>query len=739
MNLYYLFSCINHVNMRAPCFISIFIILFLCKATNETQSQTLPEKMVVDNYYGQKIEDPYRYMENPYDSSLIKWYQQQEILAKNTLHSIPNRQRIKILHEELYKRDSISISQIRITNNDFYFYLKRDRRKKKGKLLYYRNGLRGKEIFLFDPSSFKADTGKKYSINYIKPSWDGAKVVVSLVEKNGVEISEMIIINVITKKVYPQVINHCWPREVGGVEWLPDNTGFAYTRFPEINKNSKNYILHSVVVLHKLGEKNDKLNIILSKEKNPELSIKDEDILQIQFPLETGKYMFGSLSGASYYADFYYATIANLVERKVNWKPLFKKGDLVLKFDVIGDDIVYLTAKNASNFKICKTSLIKPNFESPKTLIFEDSAAAITDFTITKDGLYYTKIKNGVDAKLYHYKEEESQNIPVPRQSGDIGLISKGAKHNELWVDIRGWTFSRLHYRYNHDTKKFVEEYLFPTAKFKIDDVVIKEVEVLSHDDVKVPLSIIYKKGTKLNKEARVLITGYGTFGISKTPKLGNYIYHWVNAGGVYAVAHVRGGGEKGNAWHLGGYKTTKPNSWKDFIACTEYMIDQNYTTPDKIVITGKSAGGIIIGRAITERPDLYAAAVINSGVLHALRREFGSNGKSTSKEYGTVKDSVEFKALLAMDAYRHINKGEQYPALYITAGINDSRVPIWQSSKFVAKMQAFNASNKPVLFSVDFEGGHRGSSNKEKSIEKITNFMSFALWQTGHPDYQIK
>ena len=213
---------------------------------------------------------------------------------------------------------------------------------------------------------------------------------------------------------------------------------------------------------------------------------------------------------------------------------------------------------------------------------------------------------------------------------------------------------------------------------------------------------------------------------------------HWINEGGIYAVAHVRGGGEKGNAWYKDGHKTNKPNSWKDFITCTEYLIKQNYTSPKYITISGASAGGILIGRAITERPDLYAAAVIRVGVLNTLRSEFAPNGKNLSKDFGSIKDSIEFKALLEMDAYQHIKNDVKYPAVYLTGGINDSRVVIWQPGKFAAKLQNSKSSNL-VLFNVDFEGGHGFDANTDKKINELANILSFSLWQTGHLDYKLK
>jgi prolyl oligopeptidase len=212
----------------------------------------------------------------------------------------------------------------------------------------------------------------------------------------------------------------------------------------------------------------------------------------------------------------------------------------------------------------------------------------------------------------------------------------------------------------------------------------------------------------------------------------------WVLEGGVYAVAHVRGGGEKGDDWHKGGFKKSKPNTWKDFISCAEHLISNQYTSPKKLAILSGSAGGILIGRAITERPDLFAAAIVEFGSLNMLRSEMRNNGANNIKEFGTTKNPEEFKALLEMDAYHHIQKGEKYPAVLLTAGLNDPRVPAWFSAKFMAKLQAYDASDNPKLLLVDSDSGHGIDDTKTKIFERYANIIAFAFKLTGHPEYQF-
>ncbi len=234
-------------------------------------------------------------------------------------------------------------------------------------------------------------------------------------------------------------------------------------------------------------------------------------------------------------------------------------------------------------------------------------------------------------------------------------------------------------------------------------------------------------------------MVGYGAYGTSIRPSYSKKIISWALEGGIFAIAHVRGGGEKGDAWYKGGFKETKPNSWKDLIACTKYLISNKYTSPKNMAINGGSAGGITVGRAMTERPDLFAAVIIDVGTLNTIRAETAFNGENNAKEFGTVKDFNEFKWLLEMDSYHNTEKGISYPATLAITGMNDSRVPPWHSAKFIAKLRECNISKNPILLDVKFKSGHGSNDSKNEKYEGIANVLAFAFWQTGHPDYQPK
>ncbi len=273
----------------------------------------------------------------------------------------------------------------------------------------------------------------------------------------------------------------------------------------------------------------------------------------------------------------------------------------------------------------------------------------------------------------------------------------------------------------------------------ELKDLVVKEIMVKSHDGVEVPVSIIHNKDLKMDSSNPAVIYGYGSYGISRDPFFSPINLAYITYGGILVVPHVRGGGELGDAWHRAGQKQNKPNTWKDAIATAEYLIDQGYTSSDKLSILGGSAGGIFVGRSITERPDLFVAAAPDVGVMNPVRSEESPNGPINTPEFGTVKDEAEFKGLLAMDSFHALKEGEEYPAMLITAGMNDPRVIAWEPAKFAAKAQNYSSSDSPILFLTDFESGHGIGDNKTKAFERFANAFSFFYWQSGHPQFQPK
>lgn len=723
----------------------IFIIVIFFTLFYHAQSTNLaPSESVTEDYFGIKIVDQYRNLENLEDPKTITWMKSQSDFASSVLNTIPNRNYYIDKRLEIDKKQGFYISDLKITNDDKYFYLKKNAEEKVAKV-YYRNGFTGKEEFLYDPSEFstlkeKSDGSQhNYIINLISPSWDGNKLAISLTEK-GKELSEVIVMDLKTKFIHPEILVNTNPSNIGGIKWLEDNSGFFYIYYPIVDLNSNQFRKNTKSILYKIGEDPKKLNDVFSNSNNPNLKISSEDYPAILSFNQDDKYYIGILVNAETFRKTFIINKSDLLQGKKDWKLLYDKDSKVYSIRLSGDDIYFLSGLGSTNYKLCKTNVNIKNFKDPEILVPEKKDEVLRQYALTKDGIYYTTMKNGVEAKLYLYKNGKEIPIKLPYASGSINLQTKGQDFSDIWISCSGWANDEQRFKYNIDTNTFALENLAPVIEYpEFKDIIVEEITVKSYDGIDVPLSLIYNKNLKKNGSNPVLIDCYGAFGEVSAPFFAKSYLLWANQGGIIAIPHVRGGGEKGVQWHLDGQKLKKPNSWKDLIASAEYLIKQKYTSPKKVAIWGASAGGIAIGRAVTERPDLFAAAIVESGVLNTIR--FANNGiqATSSKEYGDPSNSLEFKGLLEMDSYQHIKKGIKYPSVLITAGINDPRIAPWQSSKFAAKLLANSISESPVLLKIDYKGGHGGDVPVAQRYSNLSDIFAFAFWQLGHQDYQPK
>lgn len=709
----------------------------MVSCTSETLNEKPPiakVQVVVDDYFGKKIPDPYRYMENLQDSAVQRWFKEQTDYSRSILNSIPGRQALIDKMRNFDKRKISKIGYMIITDSDRYFYFKTSSEDEIAKL-YIRDGYDGTESLLFDPQSFSNDTIHNYSISYFSPSDDGTKVAIEM-GLNGAENSVLITVDVESRRIFPEQIDRIW---WAFPYWLPDGSGYLYNRMQSGDIYDKNRQKGSKAYLHLIGTDPSTDKEILSYEKYPGLDFAPTDVIRVLYDKKSN-YLFGfALREAR--LNVFYAPSAELYEEKINWVSLIKPEDNIYDFQNSDEEIFALSAKNATNFKILKSSLKNPDFANAEVVVPENPEATLTSFSLTSEGLYYTLSINGIQEKLYHlpYSTKKVTELNLPFVAGSIFLSTKGSKYSDVWVSLSGWTNDSQRYRYLVNKDEFKLEDLSSSADYpEYADLMVEELMITSHDGVKVPLSLIYNKGLKKNGKNPTLIYGYGAYGNSFSPYMNVNLLLWTQEGGILAIPHVRGGGELGEQWRLAGFKTTKANTWKDLIACTEYLIKEKYTSKQKTAIYGLSAGGILIGRAMTERPDLFAAAITEVGIMNPLRFEETPNGPMNVAEFGTVKDSIECMALIEMDSYLQLKDIIKYPATLVTAGMNDPRVIVWQPAKFAARLQAANVSDKPILFYIDYEAGHGVGNTKTEWFERLADVLSFALWQTGNPHYQI-
>lgn len=716
----------------------IFITTLFSIAFLKAQKTNLPPSVpVTEEYFGTKIVDEYRNLENLEDTQTLNWMKSQTDYTNSILNQIPKRNYYLEKRLELDKRQGYSVSDLKITSSDKYFYLKRNADEKVAKL-YYREGFLGQEKILYDPVTYKSkEQNHEFVINYISPSWDGSKIALSMVEK-GKELADVIVMDVKTKHIHPEVITHVEPASFDGIKWLDDDSGFFYVAFSAIDSTSEDFYKNTRTMLYKIGTDPKKAIDVFSAKNNPKLKITTDQFPMILNFNKNDVYYIGMAVEYQTYRNTFIISKKDLLAGKKNWKPFSNPDNKAKNLDFMKDEVIFLSGYNSSLNKLCKTNINNPDFENPEILIPEKKDEIIKSYRITKNGIYYTTTKNGVEAKLYLYKDGKDIPITLPFPAGSINLQSKGKDFSDIWITCSGWANDEQRFRYDINTNTFRPENLAPIAEYtEFEDIVAEEITVKARDGEEIPLSLIYNKNLVRDGKSPLLMEAYGSYGMSDSPVFAKSYLLWASQGGVIAIAHVRGGGEKGEKWRLGGYKETKPNTWRDLIDCTEYLIKENYTSKNKVAIWGGSAGGITVGRAMTERPDLFKAVIAEVGVMNPLRDETTPNAQP--KEFGTIKDPKEFNALLEMDAYQHIKKGGKYPATFITGGINDQRVTVWEPVKFAAKLMAYDTSTNPTLLKIDYEGGHGGNVPIVQRYTNLGDIFAFAFWQLGHPDYQPK
>jgi prolyl oligopeptidase len=439
----------------------------------------------------------------------------------------------------------------------------------------------------------------------------------------------------------------------------------------------------------------------------------------------------------------YAAPQAAVAAGKAAWKRIVAYDDQVTGLAYMNDTLFVTTHKGASRFEVRKLDLRAPDFARAPVVV-PASERVITGITAASDALYIEARDGNVKRlmKLAYAPGATPVTVPLPV---DGAFALNGHESNAsaadprlpgVVLDLQGWTRARQVYlvdaagQVSNTGLQAAGPHDGPT------DIDAAEVLVKSHDGAMVPMSILHRKGVKLDGNNPTLLYGYGSYGITEEPRFGVWRLAWMDAGGVFAVANPRGTSVFGEDWYRGGFQATKPNTWKDFIACAEYLVAQGYTKPARLGILGGSAGGILVGRAMTERPDLFAAVVAIAGALDTLRAEFTPNGVTNIPEFGSVKTEAGFKALRAMSAYANIKDGTAYPAVLLMGGTNDPRVEVWESTKTAARLMSATTSGKPVLLRLDYDAGHGVGSTKRQQYEETADIFAFLLWQMGVEGY---
>jgi len=714
------------------CVFALLALVCTASAVLAQKPPVAPVRDVTDEYYGTKIVDPYRWMENVKDPEFQAWAKAQAEYTKAVLQSIPGRQK---LLERIQQLDNAG-EQVR----DFqmyggrYFYLKALPNQENYKL-YVRDAKTRQERLLVDPEKLTQE-GHHYSIDYFTPSLDG-KLVAYGISPGGSEESVLHILEVDSGHQLPEKIDRCnFPQ----VSWRPDNRSFFYMRMNKLGPNdpptakylrAKNY-------LHKLGAHPDKDEALFGYGLSPQVQLAETDFPFV-VSIPGSDWVLGVVAhGVRNEITLYYAPLTEVAGAKTPWHKLLDVDDDVTFADVHGNDIYLLSHHSASRYKVLHTSLKQPDLAQARVVVPEGQAV-LRDLRVASDALYVQQLDGGI-GKLPRvpYAGGKAEQVALPFE-GAINEFFSNESAPGVVIRTESWAKPRVYLTNDSKTGKMVDLKLAPPPPVDVSQVESREVKAKSADGTMVPLSIIYKRGMPMDGSAPTILSGYGAYGITQDPVFSPNLLAWVERGGVYAVSHIRGGGEYGEDWHNAGRMLTKQNTISDFIACGEYLIANKYTSAKRLGLRGGSAGGITVGGSITQRPELFAAAADLVPASDMLRFETTPNGPPNVPEFGSTKTEEGFKGLYGMSSYHHVKDGTPYPAVLVTTGINDPRVDSWQAAKMAARLQAATSSGKPVLLRIDYDAGHGMGSTKPQTEQLNADMQSFFLWQFGDPEFQPK
>lgn len=670
------------------------------------------------------IVDPYRWMEAD-SSEFTEWAAGQHAYTRAVLDRLPLRQEfLKRITELAAARDEVRDVRARAGK---YFYLKRPASEDVFKLYVRERG--GTERVVVDPRSGDFVDGS--SIDYYEPSPTGEHVAFG-VSPRGSEDSVLRVVEVATGEFLPDTIDRA---RHGEPRWRPDGRSFFYRRnrllpvdAPPAMKyqRARNHI-------HVLGREPDLDPPVFGFEVSPEVPFAQGDSPYL-YTWHGCPYVFAMAQhGTARAMTLYVARLEAVDGPKTPWRRLAGVEDEVIEFAPHGEDVYLFTTRAAPRGMVIRTRIDEPNLRAAHTVI-RPSERVVVDLVAASDALYVKLLDGGLSRMMrVPFDKGGARELKLPFE-GSADQFAADPAAPGFWCQLQSWTQPRRQYGYDWSTDRFFDLGLVPVSPGAPFPVEARQVKVKSKDGTLVPLSIVHRRGLKPNRPHPTLLIGYGSYGLSIDPSFDPRRLAFLERGGIYAVAHVRGGGEYGEEWHRAGMKQKKQNSVDDFLASARYLVDRGYTSPQHLAAQGTSAGGLTVGAAITQQPELFAAALVRVGIVDALRFETTPVGLANTREFGSSANADEVQPLYAMSPYYQVAEGRPYPSVLFTGAVNDARVPLWQPAKMAARMQAATSSGKPVLLRVEYRAGHGfgfGSTNSQMN-EELADCYAFVLSQTS-------
>ena len=711
-------------------FQALFIALAVLLGLGAGAPPETEVKKVVDDYHGTKVTDPYRWLEGSaapeieeedaaLDERVSNWMDAQNGYTREVLDNLPGREKLEKRLRELMEIGSVGTPTVR---RNRYFFWKREGDQAQF-IIYMQEGRDGEPKVILDPNTL--DEEKLIAPSFTEPNHDGTLMAFGLY-RAGDENTTLYVMNVDTREWLADEI----PGKVSSVSWLPDSTGFFYRRLADLENPYSGQIK-----FHKLGThpRQDKLLFEQYKEG----------------PLATTWGPYPGVSRDARWMIIWYATGTDSNDLSVvdldhwfrtgefNMVDIVKGEKATFVGSIIGDTLLMQTTLDAPNGKVMRVDLNQPDREHWRAFIPEKKDAVLESVDVTRSYL------------VAEYLEDATSRLELLDQNGKVlkqvelpGIgsadINTAEDRDEAFVVYTSFNEPTSIYWVNLDND---ERELWQRPDVPVDPSIVdvKQVFYTSKDGTKVPMFLVHKKGLKLDGTNPTMLTGYGGFNISRTPSFSATRFPWLESGGVYALANLRGGGEYGEEWHRAGMLEKKQNVFDDFIAAGEWLIDNKYTSTEKLAIMGGSNGGLLTGAALVQRPDLFSVVIVAVPLLDMLRYQEFSMARYWVPEYGTSENPEHFPFLNAYSPYQNVKKGVAYPAVMLTAGENDTRVHQMHAMKMAARLQAATTSDPekdPVLLWVDRSAGHGAGKPLDMRVRDTADMNIFIRWQLGMLDY---
>jgi prolyl oligopeptidase len=670
-------------------------------------------EMVEETLHGRKIRDPYRWLENSDTPETQEFVRQQWEYTRSVLDSLPGREQIRQRLTELLAIGTIGTPQV---GGNFYFYFRREGSQNQP-IIYVREGVNAEDRALIDPNQLAADG--TIAVDWWYPSHDGKYVAYGL-SAGGSEMSTLRVIETATGTVLPDTIERT---RAASLAWRPDQSGFFYTRYPrkgDVPEGEEVY--HRCVFYHSLGTDPEKDLLIFGEGRNPE-DWPNADLS------EDGHYLLITVEQGWTRTELF---LMDLVAGTPAIRITDGK-DFIYRGEIFRGNLYVISNEDASRYRVFKTSADRPEQEFWRELI-PQSDAVLQAIDIIHGDVFALYERNATsEIKVFSTDGRFLGDVRLPGLGSVTGFGGEWDS-KEMFFGFQSFTVPASVYRIDLTQPNALST---SAVWAKIDapsinpsDYEVKQVWYASKDGTRVPMFIFHKKGLELNGHSPTLLTGYGGFNISLTPTFTGDRYLWLQRGGVFAVANLRGGAEFGEEWHRAGMLDKKQNVFDDFTAAAEYLIEQKYTDRERLAIRGGSNGGLLMGAMLTQHPDLFRAVVCQVPLLDMLRYQNFQIAKLWIPEYGSAEVPEQFEWLYAYSPYHHVKKGTQYPATLFMTAESDTRVDPLHAKKMAALLQAeaANGKDRPILLRIETRAGHGAGKPITKILDELTDMYSF-LW----------